>query len=162
MSIAEIISLVWNAINSLYNFLMNKKNLKIDIINSYHSFSKENEKYIMLVKCNIRNNCRFPITISSIDLPLNNFDYSLKAFHVPVAILGDTVKIFDQTISYDKKSIELPCYLNPYDSLETTLIFLHPFDESDNNIFFAQRTKLIFNTSRGRISKNIEIFDENN
>lgn len=153
--IISSISLIVSLISFIYNYQVNKKNLKIELKNDLYIFNKDNDKYIMYLDAEISNRSRNPINISSVHLKFNNID--IEAFYKPIPFLGDEPKIYDKVIPYEKSSQTLPCKLDSYSSTEKPIAFVYYPNFDKIIVDTPVKALLIFNTSRGKIQKYITI-----
>lgn len=149
--IISVISLIISICTFVYEFSVNKKNLKINLSEKHFNFYKDAEVFCLSINCNIANKSRNPINISSIKLDFEN--QSLSAVPVPIGLKGDGFTLYGQIIKYETSSISLPIRLESYDNLETSIVFVYFADDLSN--FSNKRTKITFNTSRGKVTKKI-------
>jgi len=75
-----------------------------------------------------------------------------KSEFVPIPTRGDGYTIFGHDIQWDFRSIEMPYQFEAYDGLETDIIFWIQQVPK-----YKGKSKLIFNTTRGKIIKKINI-----
>ena len=149
--IISIISLIISICTFVYEFSVNRKNLKINLSEKHFNFYKDDEVFCLSINCNIANKSRNPINISSIKLDFEN--QILSAIPVPIGQIGDGFTLHGQIIKYEINSITLPIRLESYDNLETSIVFVYSANALSN--FSNKRTKITFNTSRGKVTKKI-------
>lgn len=152
--IISIVSLIVSVISFIYNWYLNKRNIKISINKETYTFykSKNDTVFTLLLNVNISNKSKNPISISSIHLTFNNED--IEAFWLPIGIIGDDPIIFGESYIYERKSKEIPCRLDSFESFENSIAFINGFDEYPQKEVSA---KVKFCTSRGTINKHITI-----
>lgn len=151
--IISILSILISSGTLIYTWYVNKKNLKIIIDKEQHFQVKDDDKFFFesIIPVRLDNYSRNPITISSIQLVYN--DKTINAIPVSFPYKGDSITFYNETKNYDFCTIELPLRLESYDNLETAILF-YIWDKApiyNNNI----KSKIIFNTSRGQITKRI-------
>lgn len=151
----SIISLCLSLCTLAYTWYVHKKNLKIIIDKKQYFSVKDNNKFFFesIIPVRLDNRSRNPITISSIQLIYNS--KIINAIPVSFSYKGETIAFFEETKSYEFSTIELPLRLNPYDNLETAILFFYWDESVDHNNDI--KSKIIFNTSRGKITKWITI-----
>lgn len=158
-TIVSVIALIISLATFIYTYVTNMPNFKVEFFENNFSFVKDDDKYLLYVKCELRNNSKNPINVSSIQLKLSSEKYPISALIKSIKVAGDDLTIHDQNINYNVQSIELPKHFESYDSLETTIVFT-VFTYTDDprlNYLKPQTAKIIFNTSRGKVKKTIDI-----
>ena len=147
--IISVIALVVSISTALSNWILNKQNLKIKIISDNHILDRT-----LVVHFEITNKSRQPVKLISIQLKVDNKLY--KSAFIPLPIKGDGYDINGKIIKYEITSIELPYSFSAYDGLDTYAHF-----SILSKLNYEGKAKLIFNTTRGRIVKKINISKEN-